>query len=88
MPVTVLIFQHFSRATRCALFCTAPISAIYQIFVKNVDDFLEQVSQKFGILLTFVIFRKDFDKRSRNFEKIRITHSQDSVFRKYSILRK
>ena len=60
----ILIFSHFSRSTRCAFFCTAPISKFQQKFVKR---FL----QIFGIfhqnLRVFVIFSLNFDEISPDF---------------------
>ena len=60
------IFLHFSRSTRFAFFCTAPISNFAdfsQIFLRKFPDFL-------GFLQNFAEILRNFSKNQQNLTQI------------------
>jgi len=60
------IFQHFSRSTRFAFFCTAPISKFQLNFIKLLQNFCKNLQ----FHVNFIVFRADFDEKSSEFHEI------------------
>ena len=66
----IRIFQHFSRTTRFALLCTAPISKFEQNFVKLCLDFLPNFCKNHYFPKFFIEFCTDFDQNFTEFRRI------------------
>ena len=64
----IRIFQHFSRTTRFAILCTAPISKFEQNLVKRFFGFCTKILQKLAVFHRFSSnFAPMLIKISRNF---------------------
>ena len=66
----IRILQHFSRTTRFAILCTAPISKFEQNFVKLFRIFAQNSAKNRYFSTFFIEFCTDFDQNFTEFRRI------------------
>ena len=66
----IRIFQHFSRTTRFAILCTAPISKKWAKFRETFSDFFPKFRKNRYFSTFFIEFCTDFDQNFTDFRRI------------------